>query len=206
MRLIHLLVILTIPFFLISERSFAVENQTSPLETATLGGGCFWCMEAIFEELEGVSSVESGFAGGSGEADYKEVCTGSTGHAEVVRIGFDPKVTTFAEILAVFFTVHDPTTLNRQGGDVGTQYRSVIFYESATQKNVAETILDELAVEKVFNKPVVTQLTPLEHFYKAEDYHQDYFSRNRTQSYCQAVINPKVQKFRQKFSSKLKAQ
>ncbi len=176
------------------------------VETATLGGGCFWCLEAVFEELEGVSSVESGYSGGSGTPNYQEVSGGDTGHAEVVQVVFDSSVTTFDEVLAVFFTIHDPTTLNRQGADVGTQYRSVIFYHSPEQKATARSIMDQLAEDKVYNKPVVTQLTSMEHFYPAESYHQDYYSRNRAQGYCRAVIDPKVQKFRQKFSSKRKSQ
>ena len=173
-------------------------------ETATLGGGCFWCMEAVFEELQGVHKVESGYAGGNGPTTYREVCTGDTGHAEVIRITFDPEVTSFAEVLAVFFTVHDPTTLNRQGGDMGTQYRSVIFYESESQKLTAQSVLDQLEADKVFSKRVVTQLEPLDRFYRAEEYHQDYYRNNSNQGYCQAVINPKLAKFREKFADKRK--
>jgi peptide-methionine (S)-S-oxide reductase len=173
-------------------------------ETATLGGGCFWCMEAVFEELRGVHQVESGYAGGDGPTTYREVCSGDTGHAEVIRITFDPEVTSFAEVLAVFFTVHDPTTLNRQGGDVGTQYRSVVFYESESQKLAARSVIDQLEADKVFSKKVVTQLEPLDRFFRAEEYHQDYYRNNSNQGYCQAVINPKLAKFREKFADKRK--
>jgi len=202
MRHIKLVLILVMSIALASERTFVMAEEKSNLETATLGGGCFWCLEAVFQELEGVRGVESGYSGGSGTPNYKEVCTGETGHAEVIRILFNPEVTTYEEILAVFFTIHDPTTLNRQGGDVGTQYRSVIFYESAAQKATAASIMQQLAQEKVYGKPVVTELTPLETFYKAENYHQDYYSRNRSQAYCRAVIDPKVKKFREKFANK----
>lgn len=204
MRLINFTLILALLTAFTGERAPAMADTNSTLETATLGGGCFWCMEAIFQELEGVGSVISGYSGGSGTPDYKEVCTGTTGHAEVIQIVFDPSVTTFAEILAVFFTLHDPTTLNRQGADVGTQYRSVIFYESPSQKSTAQSVMQQLSEEEVFPKPIVTELSLLDHFYKAENYHQDYYSRNRTQGYCQAVIDPKVRKFRQKFASKRK--
>jgi peptide-methionine (S)-S-oxide reductase len=173
-------------------------------ETATLGGGCFWCLEAVYEELRGVHGAESGYAGGNGPTTYKEVCTGETGHAEVVRITFDPEVISFEELLAVFFTIHDPTTLNRQGGDVGTQYRSVIFHESESQKQIARAVMDELARDKVYDKPVVTQLEPLDRFFKAEEYHQDYYRNNSSQGYCRMVINPKLDKFRKKFADKRK--
>ncbi len=179
-------------------------DSKAEMETATLGGGCFWCLEAVFQELEGVISVESGYAGGSGTPDYKEVSTGSTGHAEVIQIVFKSDVTSYEEILAVYFTMHDPTTLNRQGADVGTQYRSVIFYHSPEQKLASNSVIKQLADDKVYKNKVVTELTPFEHFYKAENYHQDYYSRNRTAGYCRAVIDPKIQKFRQKFASKRK--
>jgi peptide-methionine (S)-S-oxide reductase len=184
---------------------FAMDSQATT-EKATLGGGCFWCLEAVFQDLQGVSSVESGYSGGRGTPDYKAVCTGTTGHAEVIQVVFDPEVTPYEEVLAVFFTIHDPTTLNRQGADTGTQYRSVIFYHSPTQKKVAQSIMKQLEDEKVYNNPVVTELSPLDRFYRAEDYHQDYYSRNSTQGYCRAVIDPKIQKFRQKFASKSKSQ
>ncbi len=179
-------------------------NNSSERELATLGGGCFWCLEAVFQDLEGVISAESGFSGGTGTPNYQEVCSGLTGHAEVVQVVFNPEVTRYEEVLAVFFTIHDPTTLNRQGADVGTQYRSVIFYHSPDQKAVAQNIMKQLDAEKVYKDPVVTQLVPMEHFYRAEQHHQDYYARNRTQGYCRAVIDPKIQKFRQKFSSKRK--
>lgn len=179
-------------------------NANAAKETVTLGGGCFWCIEAVFEQMEGVSKAESGYAGGSGTPTYQEVCTGQTGHAEVVQITFDPEVTSFEEILAVFFTVHDPTTLNRQGADVGTQYRSVIFYHTPQQKATAEDIIRQLEEEKVYRNKVVTQLENFEHFYKAEGYHQNYYQNNRSAGYCRAVIDPKVQKFRQKFAHKRK--
>ncbi len=177
-------------------------DSRAEMETATLGGGCFWCLEAVFQELEGVISVESGYSGGSGTPNYKEVSSGATGHAEVVQVVFKPGITTYEEILAVYFTMHDPTTLNRQGADVGTQYRSIIFYHSPEQKAASQAVMKQLVADKVYNNKIVTQLTPYEHFYKAESYHQDYYSRNRTAGYCRAVIDPKIQKFRQKFASK----
>jgi peptide-methionine (S)-S-oxide reductase len=175
------------------------------LETATIGGGCFWCLEAVFDELDGVVSVQSGYSGGLRQnPSYEQVCSGATGHAEVVQIRFDPSVTSFQEILQIFFVTHDPTTLNRQGADQGTQYRSVIFYDSDTQKQTAETMIREIDAAGVFPDPVVTELSPLEAFYPAEDYHTDYYQRNSTQPYCQYVIDPKVAKFRMKFFDKLK--
>lgn len=205
MRFINIALIVAVFLAFAAERTPVMAEENSIMESATLGGGCFWCLEAVFQELEGVSTVESGYAGGKGEPDYKEVCTGTTGHAEVIQVVFNPEVTAFEEVLAVFFTMHDPTTLNRQGADVGTQYRSVIFYESEIQKQTAASVMQELVRDKVFQNPVVTQLAPLEIFYKAEEYHQDYYSRNRTQGYCQAVIDPKVKKFREKFSAKRKS-
>jgi peptide-methionine (S)-S-oxide reductase len=176
------------------------------MEAATLGGGCFWCLEAIYLDLEGVQSVRSGYAGGSlPNPTYRQVCEGETGHAEVVRVEFDPSVTSFREILEVFFATHDPTTLNRQGADVGTQYRSAIFYHSAEQEKVAREAIGQLEKEGVWEKPIVTEVTPLSSFYPAEDYHEDYFRRNPQQPYCQAVINPKVSKFRTRFAHKLKS-
>jgi peptide-methionine (S)-S-oxide reductase len=171
-----------------------------PKETVTLGGGCFWCLEAVFDEMEGVLSVESGYMGGKvPNPTYQAVCTGKTGHAEVIQVTFDPAVTSLREILDVFFAIHDPTTLNRQGNDVGTQYRSVIFYHSPEQKAVAESAIRALKV-----KPVVTEVTPATDFYRAEDYHQEYFQNNSYQPYCQFVVAPKVEKFRSKFSAKRK--
>ena len=174
-------------------------------ETATFGGGCFWCTEAIFKSLKGVESVESGYSGGKlKNPTYKEVCTGETGYAEVIQITFHPEVISFNELLEVFWKTHDPTTLNRQGADIGTQYRSVIFFHSQEQKETAEMLMSELNSQNVFGKPVITEIAEFEKFYKAEIYHQDYFANNRLQGYCQFVIVPKIEKFRKIFSSKLK--
>jgi peptide-methionine (S)-S-oxide reductase len=174
-------------------------------ETATLGGGCFWCLEAVYNQLSGVESVESGYAGGRVPAPtYEQVCTGMTGHAEVVQITFDPAVITYRDILDVFFTIHDPTTLNRQGADVGTQYRSAIFYHSPEQQATAEQTIADLEAAHLWDSPIVTEVTPLEAFYPAESYHQQYFERNPGQGYCRAVIAPKVAKFRQKYFARLK--
>ena len=176
------------------------------LETITLGGGCYWCVEAVYEKLDGVKSVVSGFAGGKTKnPTYKEVCTGNTGHAEVVQITYDPTKTNYDEILKVFFTVHDPTTLNRQGADVGTQYRSVIFYENETQKNEALAVINQLNSEKVYPDPVVTEVAPFTVFYKAEDYHQNYYENNKEQMYCKMVIQPKIEKFEKIFKARLKS-
>jgi peptide-methionine (S)-S-oxide reductase len=175
------------------------------LETATLAAGCFWCIEAVFDDLNGVEDVVSGYAGGHTEnPTYREVCDGNTGHAEVAQIKFDPSVISFKDVLRVFFSVHDPTTLNRQGNDVGTQYRSAIFYHSGQQKQDAENVIKEIAEEHVYDDPIVTEVTPFEKFWPAEDYHQEYFANNASQPYCAAVVAPKVAKFRQKFVSKLK--
>lgn len=174
-------------------------------EIATLGGGCFWCLEAVFERLEGVSRVISGYAGGSvPDPTYEQVCSGMTGHAEVVQVEFDPAVTSFREILEVFFTLHDPTTPDRQGPDVGTQYRSAIFYGSDEQREEAERLIAELEREDVFPDPIVTELESLTEFYPAEAYHQEYYGRNPSQPYCRFVIAPKVAVLRQKFAGKLK--
>jgi peptide-methionine (S)-S-oxide reductase len=176
------------------------------MEVATLGGGCFWCLEAVYLDLEGVRSVRSGYAGGEKpDPSYEEVCRGTTGHAEVVQVEFDPELTTFREVLEVFFSVHDPTTLNRQGADVGTQYRSAIFYHSSQQQEVAKDVIRELEAEGIWSDPIVTEVTPLNAFYPAEEYHDDYFRRNPNQPYCQAVINPKLGAFRARFSHKLKS-
>jgi peptide-methionine (S)-S-oxide reductase len=175
-------------------------------ETAVLGGGCFWCLEAVFENLIGVRIVESGYAGGkTANPTYKQVCGGDTGHAEVVRVVFDPGVVSFREVLDVFFAIHDPTTLNRQGADVGTQYRSAIFYQSPEQKRIAEERIKELNAEGIWSRPIVTEIAPLDRFYRAEDYHQGYYRENPTQGYCQFVVGPKVGKFRKQFANKLKA-
>jgi peptide-methionine (S)-S-oxide reductase len=175
-------------------------------EVATLAGGCFWCLEAIFDNLKGVEDVVSGYSGGTvPNPSYRQVCTGMTGHAEVVQVTFDPSVVTFSEILQVFFTIHDPTTLNRQGADAGTQYRSAIFYHTPQQKADAEQVIGELTAEKVWDDPILTQVKPFSTFYPAEDYHQEYYANNSRQPYCQVVIAPKVAKFRKKFLEKLKA-
>ena len=174
-------------------------------ELATLGGGCFWCMEAVLGELRGVEAVVSGYSGGTvPNPTYQQVCTGTTGHAEVVQITYDPKVISFKELLEIFFTVHDPTTLNRQGADVGTQYRSIILYHNSEQKTQAEQVIKEVESAKIWNRPIVTQVKPLEAFYRAEDYHQQYFKQNPKQPYCQVVISPKVAKLRQHYIAKLK--
>ncbi len=175
------------------------------LETATLAGGCFWCLEAVYDNLRGVERVESGYAGGEiPNPTYQQVCSGTTGHAEVVQVTFDPTVASFRDLLGVFFTIHDPTTLNRQGADVGSQYRSAIFYHSPEQKRIAEEVVSELTDEKVWDAPIVTEIVPLEDYYKAEEYHQRYFENNPNQPYCQAVVEPKVSKFRKKYLDKLK--
>ncbi len=172
--------------------------------TATLAGGCFWCLEAVFNELKGVEQVEPGYAGGhAANPTYEQVCTGTTGHAEVVRVSFDPEVISFEDLLDVFFTIHDPTTLNRQGPDVGSQYRSAIFYHSADQKATAERVIEELERAGVWGDPIVTEVEPLEAFYPAEEYHRDYYRRNPGRAYCQAVIAPKVAKFRKQHLQRL---
>ncbi len=174
-------------------------------QVATLGGGCFWCTEAIFTELKGVEKVESGYAGGTvPNPSYKLVCTGTTGHAEVVQITFDPNVISYRDLLRIFFTVHDPTTLNRQGADVGTQYRSVILYHDDEQKKVAQEVIKEVTEQKIWDAPLVTELVPATPFYKAEDYHQEYYANNPDQGYCRIVIAPKVAKFRQHYRERLK--
>jgi peptide-methionine (S)-S-oxide reductase len=176
-----------------------------PTEVTTLAGGCFWCLEAVYDQLKGVLDVVSGYSGGRVEnPSYKAVCTGKTGHAEVVQVTYDPSVVSYRELLEVFFTIHDPTTLNRQGADVGTQYRSAIFYYSPEQKLIAEQVIGDLESEKVWEKPIVTDLVPFTIFYPAEEYHQDYFLRNPYQGYCMAIIAPKVAKFRNKFLEQLK--
>ncbi len=176
------------------------------MEVATLGGGCFWCMDAVFLDLEGVQSVRSGYSGGDvPDPNYDEVCRGTTGHAEVVQVEFDPSVTAYREILEVFFAVHDPTTLNRQGADVGTQYRSAVFFHSPDQREKATELIGELEADGPWPAPIVTEVVALETFYPAEEYHADYFRRNPNQGYCRAVIHPKVAKFRSRFAHKLKS-
>ncbi len=175
-------------------------------ENATLAGGCFWCLEAVFEQLRGVEKVESGYCGGHvPNATYKQVCSGATGHAEVVQVTFDPDAVSFREVLEVFFGMHDPSTKDRQGADVGTQYRSAIFYHSPEQKQVAEELIAELNAEGIWGGPIVTEVVPASEFIKAEDYHQGYFRGNPGQPYCQAVVAPKVAKFRKRFADKLKS-
>ncbi len=180
-------------------------NQGVPLEVATIAGGCFWCIEAVFREVDGVDNVVSGYTGGAtANPTYQHVCTGETGHAEVVQVTFDPARISYREILQIFFSVHDPTTLNRQGADTGTQYRSAIFYHSKQQKAVAEEIIGELKKVHLWKKPIVTQIVPPDTFYPAEDYHREYFSRHPEQAYCQMVISPKVSKFRKQWTKRLK--
>ena len=181
------------------------EHKEVHLETATLAGGCFWCVEAVYDEMKGVEKVESGYIGGAVvNPTYKQVCTGTTGHAEAVNVYFDPAIVSFEDILRVFFHVHDPTTLNRQGNDIGTQYRSDIFFHSAAQKASAEKIQSEIAESGLWSGKIVTGLTPYSHFYKAEDYHQDYYHQNGHNPYCAVVISPKMAKFRKAFKERLK--
>ena len=173
---------------------------------ATLAGGCFWCLEAVYDGVKGVVSVESGYMGGQrANPTYEQVCRGDTGHVEVVRITFDPAIVSFKELLEVFFVIHDPTTLNRQGNDVGTQYRSAVFYHTPQQKTDAEEVIARLDAAKLWSSPIVTELTPASTFYVAEGYHQEYFARNPYQPYCQAVVAPKVAKFRRHFLERLKS-
>ena len=175
-------------------------------EVTTLAGGCFWCLEAVYDDLKGVTDVVSGYMGGARpNPSYEQVCTGTTGHAEVVQVTFDPDVVSFKQLLEVFFTIHDPTTLNRQGADVGTQYRSAIFYHTPEQKAVADAVIAQLTADKLWNNPIVTQVVPAETFYVAEDYHQNYFVQHPNQGYCQVVIAPKVAKFRKYFLGQLTA-
>lgn len=181
------------------------QEHTKHREMSTLGGGCFWCLEAVFDELSGVEDVVSGYAGGSVVApSYAQVCSGFTGHAEVIQITFDPDVISFKDLLDVFFTIHDPTTPNRQGYDIGTQYRSIILYHSPEQREIAERTIRELNSEKLWDAPIVTEIVPLSVFYPAEEYHQEYFARNPEQTYCRAIIAPKVAKARTHFMAKLK--
>jgi len=177
----------------------------STLQKATLAGGCFWCLEAVFDELKGVISVESGYAGGHvPNPSYQAVCTGMTGHAEVVQVTFDPSVVSYEDLLRVFFTIHDPTTLNRQGADVGTQYRSAIFTHDDAQRAAAEAVIREISESRLWANPIVTEVKPLDKFYVAENYHQEYFVNNPNQPYCRVVIEPKVAKFRKHFVDRLK--
>ena len=181
--------------------------KDSQFEVATLGGGCFWCLEAVYVEVSGVNKVVSGYAGGEmRNPTYRQVCSGATGHAEVVQVTFDPRLVSYRRILEIFFTIHDPTTLNRQGADMGTQYRSAIFYHDEEQKRVAEEVIREIAAENLWNNPIVTEVTKFEKFFVAEDYHQEYFVNNPRQPYCMAVVAPKVVKFRKTFTERLKKQ
>jgi peptide-methionine (S)-S-oxide reductase len=182
-----------------------MQNNSPLTEIATLAGGCFWCLEAVYLELSGVLKVASGYSGGNiPNPSYEQVCADTTGHAEVVQITFDPAVVSFRELLEVFFTIHDPTTLNRQGGDAGRQYRSAVFYHTADQKTITSQVIADLEAERVWPDPIVTEVTPFSVFYPAEAYHQNYFANNPGQGYCRAIIAPKVAKFRHKFMQKLK--
>jgi peptide-methionine (S)-S-oxide reductase len=176
------------------------------IETATLGAGCYWCVEAIFQRIKGITSVESGFSGGHVEnPSYREVCTGTTGHAEVCQIKFDPQIISYIELLEIFFKIHDPTTLNRQGNDIGTQYRSIIFYHNEKQRQLAIEIKEKLEKANIWEDPIVTEIVPFVAFYKAEDYHQNYYNKNPQQPYCNFVITPKIEKFEKVFKEKLKS-
>jgi peptide-methionine (S)-S-oxide reductase len=181
------------------------ESMSTQREVATLAGGCFWCLEAVYDQLRGVLEAESGYAGGNVvNPTYEQVCTGRTGHAEVVQITFDPQQVSYGDLLKVFFTIHDPTTLNRQGNDVGTQYRSAIYYHSDEQKQIAQQVIKELGEANLWPNPIVTEVTPLDKYYPAEDYHQEYFANNPNQPYCRAVVAPKVGKFRKYYFEQLK--
>jgi peptide-methionine (S)-S-oxide reductase len=202
MKSVRIIIIASLLFSTITEGDCAMKSKE---ELATFGGGCFWCVEAIYERVSGVHAAVSGYSGGHVEnPDYKQVCTGLTGHAEVVQIRFDPEVVSYYELLEIFFKTHDPTTLNRQGADVGTQYRSVIFYHSEEQRKQAGEIISELTEAGIYQDPIVTQVEPFEQFYPAEGYHQEYFENNPNQGYCRVVIQPKVEKFEKIFKDKLK--
>lgn len=184
---------------------FGNNGMKSKYETATFGGGCFWCVEAIFERVKGVQKVESGYSGGHvANPDYKMVTSGNTGHAEVVQITYDPQVVSYMELLEIFFKTHDPTTLNRQGADVGTQYRSIVLYHSEEQHELVQELIKDLDSERIWSDPIVTEIAAFETFYTAEDYHQEYFENNPNQGYCRLVINPKVEKFEKVFKENLK--
>lgn len=206
-KLVVILVVFvfTITNFYVQSMIIKKSKMSDKLEIATLANGCFWCTEAIFQRLNGVEKVTSGYSGGKVKnPSYREVTTGETGHAEVIQIQFNPSVITFQEILDVFFSTHDPTTLNKQGYDVGTQYRSAIFYHSEKQKEISENFIKELSEAKVFENKIVTEVTPFDAFYSAEEYHQNYYNNNKNQGYCVAVINPKLEKFIKKYKNKLK--
>ncbi len=203
------LFLLTFSLFSCSQEGEMATQSTKNVlvanDTIVLGGGCYWCVEAVYDRLDGVVEVVSGYSGGKTvNPSYEQVCTGKTGHAEVIRIAFDSTKTSILEILKVFFTVHDPTTLNRQGADVGTQYRSVIFYRNSLQKSIAEELISVLNKEKVYPSKIVTEVSPLSTFYIAEDYHQNYYERNKEQGYCRLVIQPKIEKFEKIFGDRMK--
>ncbi|MFC1505510.1 peptide-methionine (S)-S-oxide reductase MsrA [Thermoproteota archaeon] len=180
-------------------------TEPNQLEVATLGGGCFWCLETFYNELKGIIKVESGYSGGTGpNPTYKQICTGTTDHAEVIQITYNPNIITFKEILQIFFTIHDPTTMNRQGNDVGTQYRSIILYHNQNQKQTTEQVINEITQARIWNTPIVTQIIPYNIFYKAEEYHQEYYKKNPEQSYCRIIIAPKIAKLRKQYFEKLK--
>ncbi len=201
------LTMLLLPTLMVAQTNQKAMKADTGKEVATIAGGCFWCAEAVFKELRGVEKVESGYSGGTVvNPTYEQVSAGKSNHAEVIQITFDPTVVTFKELLEVFFVVHDPTTLNRQGADVGTQYRSSVFYHSPEQKKIAEEVLKEITAQKIYKDPIVTKLEPFKAFYVAEEYHQDYFARNPDKGYCRIVIEPKVMKFRKQFVTKLKKQ
>lgn len=204
MKRIMIVFFLLISGFVNANNTMSEVNKKNKLELATFGAGCFWCVEAIFQKLQGVESVVSGYMGGEGETTYKEVCTGETGHAEVCQVKFNPEKISFEDLLEVFWQTHDPTTLNRQGADVGSQYRSAIFYHSEEQKNVAEALKSKLNESGAWNNPIITEITKSSKFYKAENYHQDYFNNNGNQPYCSLVIKPKQEKFKKVFKDKLK--
>ncbi len=187
-----------------TENTMTEKENIKRVEHATFGGGCFWCIEAVFSKVRGVESATSGFAGGHiANPTYEQVITGATGHAEVVQLVFNPQVVSYLQLLEIFFTIHDPTTLNRQGADVGTHYRSAIFYHNDDQKSEAEKVIERLNSEKIWDNPIVTEVTALEHFYAASEYHQNYFEKNPNQGYCQMVIRPKVEKFKKMFEEML---
>lgn len=188
-----------------AQKDMKTKTLADVREEITLGGGCFWCLDAIYREIKGVEKVLSGYSGGSvANPTYEDVCSGKTGHAEVVQITFNPQIITAEKLLRIFFATHDPTTLNRQGADVGTQYRSIIFYRNQKQKNVIDKVIGELKKDKVYKNLIVTEIVPFQSFYAAEDYHQDYYSQNREQGYCRIIINPKLEKFRKTFRDNLK--
>jgi peptide-methionine (S)-S-oxide reductase len=190
---------------MVMTRDSAQENVAKSLEIATFAGGCFWCTEAVFDQLKGVVKIESGYSGGNvQDPSYEDVCSGDTGHAETIQVTFDPGIVSYADLLRIFFTTHDPTTLNRQGADVGTQYRSAVFFHNPEQESIAQEVVQEFEKSKVWKRPIVTEITPYKNFYKAEDYHQDYYARNSRQPYCRVVIDPKIAKLREHYREKLK--